>query len=427
MTATSASGSAHGYRRAYRPADKRMIGGVAEGLAAHFGVDAFWVRVVFVVATWFNGVGILMYGLMWWLLPIEPDRDPDAPAGIGAATRRGLRTPGSRGPQALSDPVQTFALLAVGLGVLLLTQAIGWGLGTSALIPVLIAVLGVAMVWRQADQSTWNRWVTQPTGWASVARLAAGVALVSAAVIFAVAQQSGMDALLDVSAMLLIAIVGIALLVGPWIYRLTRELGAERAERARTQERADVAAHLHDSVLQTLAILQKNSDDPKMVATLARRQERELREWLYGSRRPPETTLRGALDAAAAQVEDDHGVPVEVVGVGDIALNAHGDALVRASGEAIVNAAKHSGASSIDVYAEVGADDVAVFVRDRGEGFDPGGVTSAATGTRMGIRESIVARMERHGGAAEIRSAPGEGTEVRLSMPRHRLDEGDES
>ncbi|UYM03874.1 ATP-binding protein [Solicola gregarius] len=429
MTSTAADAAGgYEYRRAYRPADSRMIGGVAEGLAAHFGVNVFWVRLAFVVATWFNGVGILAYGLLWWLLPIDPDtEDPDTPAGIRAATRRGLRTPSGRGPQALSDPVQTIALLALGLGVLLLTQAVGWGLGTSALIPVLVAVVGVALVWRQVDQTRWNRWVTQPTGWAAVARLSLGLALVSAAVIFAVGQRSGMDALLDVSAVLLIAVIGIALLVGPWIYRLTRELGAERTERARTQERADVAAHLHDSVLQTLAILQKNSDNPRMVATLARRQERELREWLYGSRRPPETTLRGALDAAASQVEDDHGVPVEVVGVGDLALNPHGEALVRAAGEAIVNAAKHSGAEAIDVYAEVGGDDVAVFVRDRGAGFDPDGVGTSEAGTKMGIRESIVARMERHGGTAEIRSAPGDGTEVRLSMPRHRLDEGEES
>lgn len=414
------------YHRAYRPAGKRMIGGVAEGLAVHLGVNVFWVRLAFVVASWFNGVGVLAYALLWRMLPLgEPDDDAGEPAGIAAATRRGLRTPAGRGPQMLSDPLQTIALLAVGVGVLLLVQAAGWGLGPQTLIPVLIGVAGLAVVWRQADDASWNRWVASG-GWPMVARLGLGTALLVLAVGYVIAQRSGFNALVDVFAALAIAVIGIGLLVGPWIYRLTRELTDERRERVRTQERADVAAHLHDSVLQTLAILQKNSDDPRMVATLARRQERELREWLYGDRLPSETTLRGALDAAAAQVEDDHGIPVDVVGVGDIeAMNAHAEALARAAGEAIVNAAKHSGAASIDVYAEVGGDEVAVFVRDRGAGFDPDEIPESEQGTKMGIRQSIVARMERHGGVAEIRSAPGDGTEVRLTMPRHRLDEGE--
>lgn len=407
-----------------------MIGGVSAGLAAHFDVNVFWVRLVFVVATWFNGVGILVYALLWRLLPLrDPDQsvDGDQSAGLAAATRRGLRTPSTRHHQILSDPLQTIALLALGLGVLLLTLMAGWGLRPQILIPVLVGVAGLAVVWRQADDATtWSRWVTRSSGWTMVARLAAGVTLLAIAVAYVVAQRSGPGVLVDVFAAMALALVGVALLVGPWIYRLTRELTDERRARVRNQERADVAAHLHDSVLQTLAILQKNSDDPRMVSTLARRQERELREWLYGAGPAAETTLRGALDAAASKVEDDHGVPVQVVGVGDSAMSPHGEALVRAAGEAIVNAAKHSGAASIDVYAEVGADEVAVFVRDRGSGFDPGDVREAGTGTRMGIRESIVARMERHGGDAEVRSAPGDGTEVRLTMPRHRLDEGEQ-
>lgn len=406
-----------------------MVGGVAQGLAAHLGVNTLWVRVAFVVGTWVNAVvAIGIYALLWRLLPIgDPDGPEDEPAGIAAATRSGLRTPSSRGSGLLSDPLQTVALLTLGVGVLLLDPVAGWGLGSGLLIPVLVGVAGLAIAWRQVDETTWNTWVTQPSGWAAVARLAGGIALVTIAAVFAVAQSSGMDALLDASAMLVLAALGLALLTGPWIFRLTRELGAERAERVRTQERADVAAHLHDSVLQTLAILQKNAHDPRMVSTLARRQERELRDWLYGTPPPTETTLRSALDAAAAQVEDDHGVPVEIVSVGDIALNADGEAVVRAAREAIVNAAKHSGAASIDVYAEVGGDDVSVFVRDRGQGFDPDTVGDSTDGTRMGIRESIVARVERHGGSAQIRSTPGDGTEVRLSMPKHRLDEGDES
>lgn len=407
-----------------------MIGGVCDGLAAHLSVNVFWVRLAFVVATWLNGVGILAYALLWRLLPLGDtldERHEDQPAGLAAATRSGLRTPSSGRTQVLSDPLQTVALLAFGLGVLLLGVIAGWGLQPEVLIPVLVGVAGLAVVWRQADDASWNRWVVRSSGWAMVARLAVGVTLIALAVAYVVAQRSGPGALVDVFVALALALLGAALLVGPWMYRLTRELTEERRERVRTQERADVAAHLHDSVLQTLAILQKNAGDPRMVSTLARRQERELREWLYGPRdRSAATTLRGALDAAASKAEDDHGVPVQVVGVGDCAMSPHGEALVRATGEAIVNAAKHSGAESIDVYAEVGAEDVSVFVRDRGAGFDPDDVRAEATGSRMGIRESIVARMERHGGEAEIRSAPGDGTEVRLTMPRHRLDEGEQ-
>lgn len=427
MTPTSELVDGYAYRRAYRPAHGRMVGGVAQGLATHFGVGALWIRVAFVVGTWVNAlVAIAIYALLWRLLPIDEHTDADEPAGIAAATRTGLRTSGARSSSLLSDPLQTVALLTLGVGVLILSPTAGWGLGSGLIVPVLVGVAGLVIAWRQADETTRGNWVAQPSGWAVMARLAAGIALVTIAVVFAVAQSSGMDDLLDVSAMLVMAALGLALLTGPWIYRLTRELGAERTERIRTQERADVAAHLHDSVLQTLAILQKNAHDPRIVSTLARRQERELRDWLYGSPTPTESTLRSALDAAARQVEDDHGVPVEVVAVGDIALNSDGDALVRAGREAIVNAAKHSGASSIDVYAEVGSDEVDVFVRDRGTGFDPDTVGDSTGGTRMGIRESIFARMERHGGSARIRSAPGDGTEVRLSMPRHRLDEGEQ-
>ncbi len=428
MTSTSQLIDGYAYRRAYRPAHGRMIGGVAQGLATHFGVGALWVRVVFVVGTWINPlVAIGIYALLWRLLQIDERGDAKEPAGIAAATRKGLRTPGSRASSLLSDPLQTAALLTLGVGVLMLNPVggFGWGLGSGLIVPVLVGVAGLVIAWRQADETTRSTWATQPSGWAAMARLAAGIALVTLAGVFAVAQSSGMDDLLDASAMLVLAALGLALLTGPWIYRLTRELGAERTERIRTQERADVAAHLHDSVLQTLAILQKNANDPRMVQTLARRQERELREWLYGSPPSTESTLRSALDAAARQVEDDHGVPVEIVAVGDIALTPDGDAMVRASREAIVNAAKHSGAASIDVYAEVGSGEVEVFVRDRGSGFDPDTVGDSSDGNRMGIRESIVARMERHGGSAKIRSAPGDGTEVRLSMPKHRLDEGD--
>lgn len=194
------------------------------------------------------------------------------------------------------------------------------------------------------------------------------------------------------------------------------ELSREREERRRAAERADTAAHLHDSVLQTLALLQRRSADPAEVVKLARRQERELRDWLgggLGALSGPATTLRAALQGAAEEVERDHRLTVEVVVVGDAALDDGLRALAAAAKEALVNAGKHAGVDAVALYAEVDASGARVFVRDRGKGFDP---TTAGTDHR-GLRESIVARLDRHGGSATVRSAPGAGTEVALVLP----------
>jgi len=219
----------------------------------------------------------------------------------------------------------------------------------------------------------------------------------------------------------LLGVAGLGLIVWPWVYRLTSDLSEERRARIRSQERADVAAHLHDSVLQTLALIQKQAHDPRMVSTLARAQERDLRAWLYDDPARTPDTLAAALRVAAADVEDRHGVAVEVVTVGDRPLDAEVEALALACREAMQNAARHSGADKVDVFAEVTADGVEVYVRDRGRGFDP----EAVPLDRLGVRGSIVDRMRRHGGAAEIRSGPGEGTEVRLSL--HRRPVGGEN
>ena len=209
-----------------------------------------------------------------------------------------------------------------------------------------------------------------------------------------------------------ILVVGL-IVVGPWFVRLARSLSFERAARIREQERAEVAAHLHDSVLQTLALIQTRSGDSAAVATLARRQERELRRWLFerpGSRAGD--SVKTALEMAAGEVEELHGVPIEVVIVGDGAVDTRLDALVQAAREAMTNAAKFAGSERVDLYAEVEPARVEVFVRDRGVGFDP----SAISPDRRGVRDSIFGRMQRHGGRAAVHSAPGEGTEVDLVM-----------
>ncbi|MCU1673549.1 MAG: putative signal transduction histidine kinase, partial [Frankiales bacterium] len=211
-----------------------------------------------------------------------------------------------------------------------------------------------------------------------------------------------------------VVVLGLTVLTAPFWLRMTADLRVERRERIRSQERAEVAAHVHDSVLQTLALIQKAADDPREVTRLARVQERELRGWLYRPQGRPDTTLSAALEQAAAEVEEAHRTPVEVVVVGDCAVDERLGALVAATREAVVNAAKHSGADQVRVYAEVEEDRVAVFVRDRGRGFDP----AAVGADRYGLAESVVGRMARNGGSAEVRSTPGEGTEVRLEVAR---------
>jgi signal transduction histidine kinase/phage shock protein PspC (stress-responsive transcriptional regulator) len=408
-----------------------MVGGVAAGLAEHLGVDVFWARLAFVAATFIHTFfGVVVYIALWRLLPQGDPVAADQPAGLASATRRGLRTPGrSRLPG--GDLGQALALTVLGLGVLLLQQQLGWGLASSVLWPLLIAVAGLALLWRQADEAQRARWAgTSPDvpvlglllgggGWSAVVRLGLGVVMLAMAVAVLVAQSQGADALGPVAAGTFLALLGLGLLLGPWIHRLGRDLAAERRERIRSQERADMAAHLHDSVLQTLALLQRHSGDARTVARLARRQERELRDWLYADAGPDAATLRAALAAVAAEVEDLHDVTVEVVGVGDVPMRDPLGAMVRAAREAMVNAAKHSGAGHVDVYAETAGSQVEVFVRDRGSGFDPDAIAEG----RLGVRESIHGRMERHGGTAVIRSAPGEGTEVRLSMTLPDRDE----
>jgi signal transduction histidine kinase len=209
----------------------------------------------------------------------------------------------------------------------------------------------------------------------------------------------------------------VVLVIGPWLVRLARSLSLERAARIREHERAELAAHLHDSVLQTLALIQKRAGDPRAVAGLARRQERELRRWLFT--RPHGTgsdSAKAALERAAVEVEELHGVPIEAVIVGERQLDMRLEALVGAAREAMTNAAKFAGSDHVDLYAELRESRSEVFVRDRGSGFDPASIPE----DRGGVRDSIVGRVERHGGRACVRSKPGQGTEIELVMERAR-------
>jgi signal transduction histidine kinase len=407
-----------------------MVAGVAVGLAAQLGLQPLAVRIAFSLLSALSGFGVVLYLALWIFTPLDQTvarrAEEDAPAGIAAATRTGKRRRRTFA-QRTGDLGQLAALVALGAGVALLVQHTPLGISPELFVPLLLAAIGLTLVWRTADEqerrrmtvlspkAPWLAAISGRGGRIALLRVVVGTGVVVAGVVVFLVGQGELESTIDAFGGLLAVLVGVGLIIGPWLWRLWRDLETERRERIVSQERADVAAHLHDSVLQTLALIQKQAHDPKAVVRLARSQERELRGWLYDDLVDDESSLAAALTKAATDVEDAFGVPVEVVTVGDAEIDDLGRALLKATREATVNAAKHSGADKIDIFAEAGPDGVDVFVRDRGAGFDPDSVPE----DRLGVRRSIIDRMERHGGSAEIRSTPGEGTEVRLSTRRN--------
>ncbi|AQP47756.1 hypothetical protein BW730_09895 [Tessaracoccus aquimaris] len=399
-----------------RPAQGRMIAGVAGALGAHLGLSVGLIRLAFVIAALFSGLGIVAYGALWVLIPRESGRAPDAP-GLEAASRKGMRPARASIIKPDDGVLISGGLIVVGL----LRLFVSGGTVPSGLFwPAVIGGAGVIVIWLQADEgsesgqaakgSLWHR-LTRGGGMMSIIRLVGGLVLVVAGISLILATQVGIAQLPGVLGASAVLIAGLLVVAAPWLYQQRARVRRADADRLRAEARADMAAHLHDSVLQTLALIQRQADDPVTVAGLARRQERELRTWLYG-----ETTrassLRSALRELASDVEARFEVEVEMVCVGDAQVDDRLEALILAAGEAITNAAKHSGASRVDVFAEVEDGRVEVFVRDRGKGFDPSLVPQG----HMGVRESITARMERYGGRATIRSELGSGTEVRLEI-----------
>ncbi|MGH3309918.1 MAG: PspC domain-containing protein [Streptomyces sp.] len=419
------SGTPPPLRKLYRSAEGRMLGGVARGLAGHLGLPVSWVRIVFIALAVTEGLGVLLYASFWFVVPLGTGgvdaarkASTTAPAEPEGKARRRVRRP---------DKGQIFAVLAVLIGAGVLADNLQFGRVNTYVWPVLLIGLGVALVWRQADDARRAHWaaVTRRRALVPIARSAAGVLLVAVGVSGIVVVQGSARHLGPVLQAALAVLVGVALLAGPYLVRMMQDLSEERLMRIRAQERAEVAAHVHDSVLHTLTLIQRNADQPREVTRLARAQERELRAWLYkpqgrgkgaaedAAAKP--ATLAESVRATAAEVEDYHGVPVEVVCVGDCPLDVGLDAQVQAAREAMVNAAKYGGeGGAVQVFAEVEDGTVFVSVRDRGPGFDP----DAVPADRMGVRESIIGRMRRHGGTARLRSTPGEGTEVELEMER---------
>ncbi|WP_150238646.1 ATP-binding protein [Nocardiopsis quinghaiensis] len=386
--------------RLTRVVEGRLLGGVAAGLARHLGLDPVVVRLA-LMALAVGGIGVAVYVALYFFVPTDPEEKEH---GEADSRRKG---------RDLSQVV-AYVGLGVGLGVLFLLFG---GVFDPLLWFVVFGTLGGVILWQHANPSQRDEWMTSTVGGAGakgVMRAGAGILLVVVGVIgFLVFQEQLQNARAGLTFAFTV-LAGIALIVAPWIIGLIRERDQERRERIRNAERAELAAHIHDSVLHTLTLIQRRAEDPREVQRLARVQERALRSWLYQRPADADTTVSPALERVAAEVEEEHGVPIEVVCVGDCPMEDALTAMLRAAREAMVNASKYARTEDISVFGEVDQEEVLVFVRDRGTGFDMDDIPE----DRMGVRGSILGRMERHGGSARIRTSPGEGTEVQLRMPR---------
>ncbi len=392
--------------RMVRRSGGRVVGGVAGGLADHLGVDVIKVRLAFVLLSAIVGAGLVAYGLLWIFTP----------GGADAVKPTG------------DERRQAIGLALLGLG---LTVTVGWlfqGTAAQVIAPIVVVAVGAALVWREYDVAAPGpRALFGLPARPSVvtwSRIVAGATLIVVGLGVVVLARIDLSSLGSALIAVAVTLVGAGLLTVPLWLRMVRALNAERGARIRNEEREEIASHLHDSVLQTLALIQRQAEDPQEVLRLARSQERELRKWLFDDTAPAQSSLATALRTIAGEVEDQHGVKVTPVTVGDVAMDPgdtgaglpkeHFTALLGATREALVNAAKHADVPEIDLFAETEPHQVSIFVRDRGAGFD----VSAVPADRRGVAKSICARIERRGGTAEIDSTLGRGTEVRIVMPR---------
>ncbi len=409
-------GRQRGRGRMLRSREDRIVAGIAGGIAARLGRDVTVVRILLVLFGLASGFGVAVYVLAWLFLPVEGSTET-----IGAralADRQGITI--------------VLALVPALVLLLLVGSALHANFVSSWGLPLLISAAGLVLVYRNAEDderaflATSVRALLQlgpeprQSRRSFVIRVGGGLLVLVLGVVV-IADGSLSRSWLRPFGGTLLMIAGTVVLLGPWWLRLALDLVHERQARIRAEERADMAARVHDSVLQTLALIQRSADQPQEVAKLARAQERELRTWLFEGRAPGSlgaegpATLAAGVEQIEREVEAAHGIAVDAVTVGDVPLDDEMRALLAAGKEATVNAAKWSGASSVSIYVEVEPKHVSMFIRDRGAGFD----TDAIADDRKGIAESIRGRMQRNGGTAAIRSAPGEGTEVELSLPRH--------
>jgi len=385
---------------------------VAAGIAARTGFNLTLIRIVFVVAALLSGFGLAAYVVAWLFLPTT-DESPTI-ASRAFADVRGL---------ALAAVTASMIIVA-----LIIISVLGIGVLSSFSWPVVIGAAGLVLIWRNADAAEQEtmRTLAQPVlaagGVNGHSRWRLRVILACIMLIAGLVTVGSVKHPVQLLAPLggVVLIIGaIVVLLGPWWIRVLRALLLERQGRVRAEERADIASRVHDSVLQTLALIQRRADNPQQVIQLARAQERELRSWLFDGRAPGSmeglaTTFAGGIRLIQQDVEAQHEIAVEAVTVGDCEIDDDLSALLAAAREATVNAAKWSGANVVSLFAEVEPTEVSVFIRDRGRGFDP----DAVPDDRKGLAESVKARMTRRGGSATVKSVLGEGTEVGLTMRR---------
>lgn len=401
--------------RLYRGREGRLVGGVAAGLAAHLGLPVVLVRAGFVLLLLFNGFGAVLYAVFWAVLPPDPLTGPAQRgrvvnllpfAGLAVAVLVFRAVAGVEQPATFALG-WLFALIAVGAGII-------WHLTSGAELrrrdgEAAGAVPGAPWLGALLTETGRRGYLLRFVGGGVL--IAVGTLGLAAA--YAPVGGTSVAAVINGLLFALLALAGVGLVAAPVLWRMFGALREEREARIREQERAEFAAMVHDQVLHTLALIQRSAAAGSEVHRLARAQERTLRGWLYRPTGSPSEKLAAALEAAAAEVEDTYGVTVEAVVVGDIGTDDRIAALVAAAREALVNAARHAQVPTVSLYAEVEPEQVSVFVRDRGLGFDP----AAVDPERHGVRGSIIGRMRRHGGQADIISSPGEGTEVRLRLP----------
>ncbi len=384
-------------KRFSRRSDGQVVAGVAAGIADRLGIDPSYVRAAFVVLSFAGGVGVVAYLVAWAMTAASADSEPSG------------RELSSR---------QKLGLAALFVAALLVLREVGLWFSDAVVWPVALVAGGAAVAWDRSGRE--NRFIA----WAfpgleadvrpSTLKLLLGAGLTFVGLVLFAAGFEAFDQFGTVLLAVMITGVGLSLVVGPWVWRLLTDLRAERSDRIRSEERAVVAAHLHDSVLQTLALIQR-TDDPRRMVTLARAQERELRSWLFERSDGEQAVhLKAALEAVATKIESDYDVPTDVVTVGDALMTERLEAMVNAAGEAAANAALHAQTERVTLYAETSPTTVDIYITDQGKGFDP----ELVDPDRHGIKESIVGRVRRLGGAATISSEVGEGTEVHLSMER---------
>ena len=386
-----------------RSSTDRVVGGVAGGLAARHSLDSTIVRLLLIVLSFAAGLGIALY-LVAWALSLEPS--PTVRPAL-------LPAPGLVNQRSI-------ALGIGGVAALLVARRSGAWPGDAVMVPVVGLGLGAAALWAGGASSSPGERQTDPlerlaSGHISPVRVVIGVLMAVGGVAVLASDGGGLSALPRAAAAIGLSVVGLVVVGGPVLWQLFERLREEQRDRIRSEERSEMAAHLHDSVLQTLALMQRSTGDSRRMIMLARRQERELRSWLYGQQASSgHATVGGAFAAMTAQVELDHEIAIELVAVGDAPMDDAAEALVGAAREATVNAARHARVESVAVYIEVTSDALIAFVRDTGCGFD----TRVVEDEHRGISDSIRARLVRSGGTARVETTLGEGTEWELRMPR---------